>query len=246
MIRLGINVDHVATLRNVRDEHYPDPVAAAQLAIIGGADNITIHLREDRRHIRDADLFRMKEGISVPLNFEMGHTSEMVDIALKVKAHAVTLVPERRAERTTERGLHPAEFKKLRSSIVRLKKSKMLVSLFIDTDSKSIDQSAEVGADAVEFHTGPFCQDFAKAISTSEKVALIKPLTAAAERAHKLGMQVHFGHGLNYGNANWLQLVPHCEEANIGHAVMARAIFVGMTAAVSEMKQLLNNSSFRP
>jgi len=246
MIRLGINVDHVATLRNVRDEHYPDPVAAAQLAMLGGADNITVHLREDRRHIKDADLFRMKESISIPLNFEMAHTPEMIDVALKLKAHAVTLVPERRAERTTERGLHAAEFKRLRGSITRLKKAKMLVSLFIDTDTKSIEQSIEAGADAVEFHTGPFCHQFASAISTVERHAVLKPLITAAEKSHKLGLQVHFGHGLNYNNANWLQLIPHCEEANIGHAVIARAVFVGLQTAVAEMKQLLNNPSFKP
>jgi len=247
MIRLGINVDHVATVRNARGEPYPDPVQAAVMAELGGADNITCHLREDRRHIRDRDVRILKETISVPLNFEIGATDEMLRIACEVKPHFVTLVPERREELTTEGGLDLARHAdKIRAAVDMLKTAGILVSLFIEPDRKAIDLSFATGAQAVEMHTGRFCHAIDKATSTKEKAALVKTLDIAAVHAHERGLQAHFGHGLHYGNASWLQLVNHAEEANIGHAVIGRAIFVGLEKAVCEMKDQLNDTMYKP
>lgn len=247
MIRLGINIDHVATVRNARGETYPDPVQAAVFAELGGADNITCHLREDRRHIRDRDVELLRQTIQVPLNFEMAATDEMVQIALKVKPHAVTLVPERRQELTTEGGLDVIKNdKKLATMTATLKAQGILVSYFIAATAAQVQQSKKCGADAIEFHTGEFCHQMAKAVTTKDKFALLKPFVDASRQCHELGMQAHFGHGLNYQNAYWLQHIPHCEEANIGHAVIGRAIFVGLTQAVREMKSLLTDPQFKP
>lgn len=247
MIRLGINVDHVATVRQARRETYPDPVQAAVLAELGGADNITIHLREDRRHIQDRDVYAMKETIKVPLNFEIGCTAEMLDIACKVKPHAVTLVPEKRQELTTEGGLDVVRLaNELKPKIDRLKNAGIVVALFIEPDQFAIDACAALGAHAVEIHTGTFCKAVDTAPTTRDKSLVVARLGRSATHAHQAGLQVHFGHGLHYGNANWLQHIPHAEEANIGHAVVGRAIFVGMQTAVSEMKLLLNDPNRRP
>jgi len=247
MIRLGVNIDHVATVRQARGESYPDPVQAAVSAEIGGAANITCHLREDRRHIQDRDVFALKDTIKIPLNFEMAATKEMLAIALKLKPHAVTLVPEKREERTTEGGLDLKNSgKKLAPFIEELQEKNILVSLFIEPDAQSVKMTKQLGAWAVEFHTGSFCHAIDKAARTSEKQKLVEKLSAASVAAHESGLQSHFGHGLNYVNAHWLQLVPFAEEANIGHAIVARALFVGMTEAVRQMHALLNNEEFRP
>jgi pyridoxine 5-phosphate synthase len=247
MIRLGINIDHVATVRNARGEAYPNPVHAALLAELGGADNITCHLREDRRHIKDRDVELLRETINIPLNFEMAATDEMISIALKTMPHAVTLVPEKRQELTTEGGLDViANRDSLKGKIYALKEAGILVSLFINTDTKIIEASKELGADAIEIHTGDFCHLMDKAVSTKQQWALLDPFIKASKQSHSLGMQVHYGHGLHYSNAHWLQAIPHCEEANIGHAVISRAIFVGLKDAVREMKDLLNNNKFKP
>jgi pyridoxine 5-phosphate synthase len=247
MIRLGVNIDHVATVRQARRERYPDPVQAALLAELGGADNITCHLREDRRHIQDRDLFLLKDTIKIPLNFEMAATKEMVGIAKQVKPHAVTLVPEKREELTTEGGLDvSARTAYLKDVVCELREAKVLVSLFVEANQKMIELSKEIGAQAVEIHTGTFCRDIDEASSTREKMVLVKKLAKISESAFGLDLQVHFGHGLNFGNAFWLQLVNRAEEANIGHAIVGRAIFVGLEKAVFEMKQLLNDPCHKP
>jgi len=247
MIRLGVNIDHVATVRQARGERYPDPVQIACLAEIGGADNITAHLREDRRHIQDRDVQLLRDTIQVPLNFEMAATNEMIAIATKTKPHAVTLVPEKREERTTEGGLDLERQQKiLVDATARLKEQGILVSLFIEPDVKAVEASKKIGAQAVEFHTGSFCHQMEKAKTTKDQLALVKGLQLAAKAAFDCGVQAHFGHGLNYSNAHWLQLVPHAEEANIGHAIVARALFIGMRDAVAQMKALLNDPAHKP
>lgn len=247
MIRLGVNVDHVATVRQARGESYPSPVQAALLCEIGGADNITCHLREDRRHINDSDAQLLKATINIPLNFEMACTSEMLAFARRLKPHAVTLVPEKREERTTEGGLNiAANFDLIKSQVEALQGDGILVSLFIEPDVKAIELTKKTGAKAVEFHTGSFCKQIDHAVTTVEKLQAVNVLKAASKSAQEHGLQCHFGHGLHYGNANWLQLVEHAEEANIGHAIVARAIFCGLEKAVADMKSLLNDPKFRP
>lgn len=247
MIRLGVNIDHVATVRQARGERYPDPVQAAVMAELGGADNITAHLREDRRHIQDRDVALLKQTIQIPLNFEMAATSEMIDIALKTRPHSITLVPEKRQERTTEGGLDlQGQQKVLKDAISRLADANILISLFIEPDLKAVELSQKLGAGAVEFHTGAFCHKVDAAVTTKERLALVSPLAKAAAATRAAGMQAHFGHGLNYANAHYLQLVPDAEEANIGHAIVARALFVGLPAAVAEMKALLNDPAKKP
>lgn len=247
MIRLGVNIDHVATVRNARGERYPSPVQAAHLAELGGADNITCHLREDRRHIRDRDVELLKETINLPLNFEMAATDEMVAFATRIQPHAVTLVPEKREELTTEGGLNlKARPDELKETIERLRQAGIMVSLFIEADDEMLRLAAEMGARAIEIHTGQFCHQMDEARSSEAQWALIRPFQKAARLGHELGLQVHFGHGLHYQNAYWLQAIPYCEEANIGHALIARAIYVGLPTAVREMKDLLNAPRFRP
>ena len=247
MIRLGINLDHIATLRQAREERYPCPTQAALLAELGGADNITCHLREDRRHIQDKDIWKLKEAIQIPLNFEIAATEEMLDIACRLKPHAVTLVPEKRQELTTEGGLDmQAEQKSLGESIKKLKDHGILVSMFVEPDQTAIELCRELNADAIEIHTGQFCIDMNQARRSQDAYDLLAPFQKAATIGKAIGLQVHFGHGLHYNNAQWLQLVPEAEEANIGHAVVARALYVGLKDAVSEMKDLLNNPQWKP
>jgi pyridoxine 5-phosphate synthase len=247
MIRLGVNLDHIATLRQARGETYPDPVRAALLAELGGADNITCHLREDRRHIQDNDIVLLRKTIDLPLNFEMAVTEEMLAIAEKTKPHAVTLVPEKREELTTEGGLDvKRHFTSLSSATDRLKKTGALVSLFVDASEDALRLSHKIGADAVEIHTGHLCKELDLVVKTKDKFEIIKPYIELAELCHQLDMQLHFGHGLNYNNAYWLQLIPYAEEANIGHSIIARSLFVGLQTAVSDMKDLLNNPAHCP
>ncbi len=247
MIRLGVNIDHVATVRQARGGLYPDPVQAAVMAEIGGADNITVHLREDRRHIQDRDVYLLKQTISVPLNFEMACTQEMISIAKKLKPQAVTLVPEKREERTTEGGLDlAANLTALQAATHDLQSDGILVSLFIEPTADAVMLSAKIGAKAVEFHTGKFCQQIDTAISTEQKLKHAAVLIEASKAANRMGIQSHFGHGLHYGNTNWLQLVPFAEEANIGHSIVSRALFCGLEKAVRDMKNLLNDRRYLP
>lgn len=247
MIRLGINVDHVATVRNARGEFYPSPIQAATLCILGGADNITCHLREDRRHIKDADVTALKENIQVPLNFEMAATEEMISFAEKLRPHAVTIVPEKREELTTEGGLDVRKYQhELKEQVARLRESGILVSMFVDPNEDAIEATLETNAEAVEIHTGDLCTNLQHVRTTQEQWDLLRPFQESARIAKKAGLQVHVGHGLNYQNAQWLQTMPEVEEANIGHAVVARSIFVGLEKAVREMKELINNPIYAP
>lgn len=247
MIRLGVNIDHVATLRNARGETYPSPVQAAAFAETGGADNITCHLREDRRHIRDADVELLRRTIQVPLNFEIAATDEMVRIASQIEPHAVTLVPEKRQELTTEGGLDLSQLsKKLGDQIKTLRDRGIVVSLFVEPEVQDMVMAKKLGAQAIEIHSGHYCRALRDARTTAEQVALLKPLQEAARVASDQGLQVHVGHGLNYVNAPWMQHIPKLEEANIGHAIVARAVFVGLAQAVREMKALLNDPQFCP
>ena len=247
MIRLGVNIDHVATVRNARGEKYPEPVHAAQCAELGGAENITFHLREDRRHIRDDDVWALKAGVHIPLNMELAARSDVLGIALKLKPHSVTLVPEKRAELTTEGGLDiRAGGKELTKVIQQFKDAGVLVALFVEPNRSLVKACQKIGADALEFHTGSYCKKFEAATSTVAKVRLLEPIQGAVAECRKMGMQAHLGHGLNYLNAHWMQLVEGAEEANIGHAIVSRALFVGMEAAVRHMHSLLNDPAHRP
>lgn len=243
MIRLGVNIDHVATLRQARRTHYPQPVMAALLAEQAGADNITMHLREDRRHIQDRDLRLVKEAVHIPLNFEMAPTDEMVEIALALKPAWVCLVPEKRAELTTEGGLViKGKEKFLGDRIELFHKAGILVSLFIDETSSSIEAAAALGVKAVELHTGDLIHRLESAVLNADKLKVLQPFQAAVSRVHELGMQVHVGHGINYQTAPWIRHLPHVEEANIGHAIVAESLWVGLPEAVRRMKQLLNEN----
>lgn len=247
MIRLGVNVDHVATIRNARGTIYPLPSQAAALAELAGADNITIHLREDRRHIKDRDLAVIKDSISIPLNLEMAARAEMVSIAKALKPNSVTLVPERRQELTTEGGLDViAGRENLKSVIAELTAADIRVVLFIEPNEEAIIGTQAIGAHAVEFHTGTYCAKMDAAPDEKVRWRLTHELSKASRIAFEAGLACHLGHGLNYQNANWLQAVSFAEEANIGHAIVGRAMMVGMVEAVKSMKSLLNNKSFAP
>ncbi len=237
MALLGVNVDHVATIRQARKTEYPDPIAAAKHAVRGGADQITIHLREDRRHIQDLDVVRMRSELDVPLNLEMAAASEIVNIACEVRPDTATLVPERRQELTTEGGLNVASLiESLRPIVQKLMDSSISVSLFIDPDEKQVEASAELGVKSVELHTGAFCD----ARDAKLRIKELNRLMNAAQSAAKSGFKVCAGHGINYDNADELvKALPEVVEYNIGHAIIAHAIFVGMEKAVREMKQLL-------
>jgi pyridoxine 5-phosphate synthase len=234
--RLGVNVDHVATLRQARRAAYPDPVAAAQLAELGGADQITIHLREDRRHIQDRDLKVLRQTATVRLNLEMAATAEMVKMAYEVKPDECTLVPERREELTTEGGLDAAGNRDhLRKVVKTLRDADMLVSLFIDPDVDQVRAAHRVEAQVVEIHTGRYCDARLEGDRRRELTRIVD----AAKAAAKLGLAVAAGHGLNYRNVGPVAAIPEIEEFNIGHAIVARAVLVGMERAVREMKALV-------
>jgi len=234
--RLGVNVDHVATLRQVRRASYPDPVAAAQLAELGGADQITIHLREDRRHIQDRDLQVLRQTVTTPLNLEMAATAEMVRTAYEVKPDECTLVPERREELTTEGGLDAAgQRDHVRKIVKTLRDADILVSLFIDPDIDQVRAAHRAEAQVVEIHTGRYCDARLPGDQRRELARIVD----AAKAAAKLGLAVAAGHGLNYRNATPVAAIAEIEELNIGHAIIARAVLVGMERAVREMKELL-------
>ncbi len=236
MAKLGVNIDHVATLRQARGVAYPDPLAAARAAEAGGADGITVHLREDRRHIQDADVVALRKELRVPLNLEMAATAEMVEIAIRLKPADVCLVPERRAEVTTEGGLDVVgQRDALRDVVSRLNEGGIRVSLFIDPEPAQIEASAALRAAVVELHTGRYCEPLGTAAIAAE---LTKHRTAAAQ-AQRLGLIVNAGHGLRTDNVGPIAAIPGMEVLNIGHSIVARAVFIGMEAAVREMRALV-------
>ncbi len=236
-IRLGVNVDHVATLREARKTNVPDPVHAAFVAEIAGADGITVHLRMDRRHIKERDLRLLKETVKTRLNLEMAATEEMLRIALEVKPHQVTLVPERPGEVTTEGGLDVASNLEVVSSAVkRLKSAGIEVSIFVDPETSQVKASKEAGADAIEIHTGIYA-------AAEDKEAELERIFEAARVAKNLGLRVHAGHDLNYKNIIPVLRTPGLEEVNIGHAIIAKAVFVGLERAVREMREIIDAHS---
>lgn len=235
-LRLGVNIDHVATIRNARGGRHPDPVRAAKLAIAAGCDGITAHLREDRRHIRDDDIARLKAEIDKPLNFEMAATEEMVAIALKTKPHAVCLVPEKRIERTTEGGLDAVRQRAQLGPVVHeLKHAGIRVSLFIVAAPAQIEMAAELGAPVIEIHTGSWCDALAEG-RTSEAKAEWQLIHAGVQRASGLGLEVHAGHGLDYGTAETIAALPQVIELNIGHFLIAESVFEGLAETVKFMR----------
>lgn len=235
-IRLGVNIDHVATIRNARGGSHPDPIDAAIIAQKSGADGITIHLREDRRHIRDEDLKKLKKTIKLPINLEMAATEEMLEIALKTKPNAVCIVPEKRREVTTEGGLDVIKHsKKLRQMIKKIHQKNILVSLFVDADELQIEESKKIGADIVELHTGEFCNQK----GTKQKSELSK-IKRCAEFADKIGLECHAGHGLNFETAKIISEISQIKELNIGHFIIGEAIFTGLPAVIKKMKKVIS------
>ena len=241
-LRLGVNIDHVATVRNARGSAYPDPLRAALLAEAAGADGITAHLREDRRHIGDADIEALMAGLSIPLNFEMAATGEMQKIALRHKPHAVCIVPEKREERTTEGGLEVArEENRLAHFIAPLREAGCRVSLFIAADAAQVEAAARIGAEVVELHTGAHC-DLHYEGRFAERDAELERLREMSTLAHSLGLEVHAGHGITYETVTPLAAFPEVMELNIGHFLIGEAIFVGLPAALAEMRRLMDEA----
>ncbi|KAA5599192.1 pyridoxine 5'-phosphate synthase [Blastochloris sulfoviridis] len=235
-LRLGVNIDHVATLRNARGGAHPDPVRAAHAVLAAGADGITFHLREDRRHIRDDDVRRLRAEISAPLNFEMAATDEMLAIALATRPHACCLVPERREERTTEGGLDAAGGRAALTPYVgRLVAAGIRVSLFIAPDPAQIAAAAAIGAPAVEFHTGHWA-DFVLAGQAADAEAEFARLKAGARQAAGLGIEIHAGHGLDYATSETIAAIPEIVELNTGHFIMGEALFAGLPAVIRTLR----------
>ena len=238
MLRLGINVDHVATLRQARRADVPDPVEAALLAEKGGADGITVHLREDRRHIQDRDVRLLRERVRTKLNLEMAVTPAMAAFAEKLRPDDACFVPEKRQELTTEGGLDVvAHRKKIHAAVKRLQDRDVRVSLFIDPERTQIEAAKETGAHAIEIHTGAYCN-----AGGAKREREHEAVSAAATLAGSLGLEVHGGHGLNYDNVLPIACIPEIVELNIGHSIIARAVIVGIEQAVREMKELLNRA----
>jgi pyridoxine 5-phosphate synthase len=239
-LRLGVNVDHVATLRNARGGFYPDPCRAAHEVIMAGADGITAHLREDRRHIRDDDIERLKRQILTPLNFEIAATDEMVKIATRIRPHAACLVPEKRQERTTEGGLDlRAGGARLKETVERLKEAGIRVSLFVEPEREMMDAAAALGAPVVELHTGAYAE--AALSDDRDRVAReLARLYGAATYGSALGLEVHAGHGLNEENVGDVAAIPEIVELNIGHALVSAALFVGLGDAVRAMRDAMD------
>ena len=235
-IRLGVNIDHVATVRNARGGRHPDPLKAAEIAIAAGADGITAHLREDRRHIVDDDILRLKAKLTKPLNLEMAAIEEMVEIARSVRPHAVCLVPERRAERTTEGGLDAAgQASALRQTVSRLAGAGIRVSLFIAAEPEQIKAAAAIGAPVIEIHTGAWCEAVTAGDAAAAEAQYARIVRGAALAARS-GLEVHAGHGLDFISAEKIAAVPEIVELNIGHFLIGEAIFGGLAAAVREMR----------
>lgn len=238
-LRLGVNIDHVATIRNARGGPHPDPVRAARLAAAAGADGITAHLREDRRHISDRDIQDLMDEIDLPLNLEMAATEEMMEIALRHKPHAACIVPERREERTTENGLNVAASNMdLAGYVKRLADSGIRVSLFIDPDASQIEAAHKVGAPVVELHTGTYCE----AAAGSERDAELGRIQQAAALAGELGLECHAGHGLSFGTVGPIAAIPDIVELNIGHFLIGEAIFGGLESSITRMRALMDNA----
>ena len=247
MIELGVNVDHVATVRQARRTYEPDPVWAAVEAHLGGADGITVHLREDRRHIQDEDVRRLRELTHIKLNLEMAATDEMVGIACRLKPEMAMLVPEGRHEVTTEGGLDiVSQEKKLAGKVKTLAENNIVVSVFIDADPKQVDAAKRIGASVCEVHTGPYAHAFHSKGRDAESAAVIaelKKIQAAGEAIRAHGMRFNAGHALNYFNVEPVARLPGVRELHIGHAIVSRAVFVGMREAVREMKRLIADAA---
>jgi pyridoxine 5-phosphate synthase len=242
-MRLHINIDHVATIRQARRTDEPDPVRAAVLAELGGADGITVHLREDRRHIQDRDVRLLVETTRTGVNLELAVDNEIVDFAVTLPLKAATLVPERREEVTTEGGLalgSEEQRRKVAATLERFRAAGIRTSLFVDPDPEALRYAAELGADAVELHTGEYAEAYRR--SAAEAEAALQRLRSAAARARSLGLDVHAGHGLTYENVVPVAQIPEIEELNIGHSVVSRAVFVGMERAVREMKEIIRHA----
>lgn len=236
--RLGVNVDHVATVRNARGIDHPDPVRAARLAAAAGADGITAHLREDRRHIRDDDVARLREELDVPLNLEMAATDEMAAVAVRFRPHAACLVPERREELTTEGGLDAAgSGDRLRAVVPRLKEAGCRVSLFVDPDERQLDAAVAAGAPVVELHTGAYCE-----AAGSARQAELRRLRDAAAYADRIGLECHAGHGLGFETVAAVAAIPTVAELNIGHFLMGEAMFMGLEGAIRHMRALMDGA----
>lgn len=236
MIELGVNIDHVATVRQARKTYEPDPVIAAALAEQGGADGITFHLREDRRHIQDRDVELLKQTVTVKTNLEIACADEVVAIACRIQPDWALLVPESRLEVTTEGGLDVAgDAGRIAAAVERLKAAGILVSLFIDPDMRQVDAAAELGVDAVELHTGPYA--LAKRQRQSHELMRLRE---AGNKSSSHGMRLHAGHGLNYANVRPVAEIPDMRELNIGHAIVSRAVMIGMRDAVAEMRRILD------
>lgn len=242
LLRLGVNIDHVATVRNARGGDYPSPVRAAKLAETAGADGITAHLREDRRHISDADIDALMDALSVPLNFEMAATDEMQAIALRHKPHAVCLVPEKREERTTEGGLEVArEENKLAHFIAPLREAGCRVSIFIAADMRQIEAAHRIGAEVIELHTGAYCDAFTEG-RTGDSDRELAALREMSVFAHSLGLEVHAGHGLTYDTVKPVAAFPEVRELNIGHFLIGEAIFSGIEPVIHKMRGLMDEA----
>ncbi|MCR5358252.1 MAG: pyridoxine 5'-phosphate synthase [Thermoguttaceae bacterium] len=238
MIELGVNIDHIATVRQARKTYEPDPVWAAAAAELGGADGITVHLREDRRHIGDRDVRILRQTVKAPkLNLEMACSPEIIAIAEEVVPDQTTLVPEKRQEVTTEGGLDVVGgYEKVADAVKRLQAKGIVVSLFLDPDPSQIDAAQKMGADAVELHTGAY----ANAVSAALRQTELEKLIRSGRQITDLGMKLHAGHGLTYHNVRPVARIPEMAELNIGHSIIARALFVGLTSAVAEMKKIIN------
>lgn len=238
-LRLGINIDHVATIRNARGGDYPDPIRAAKMAAAAGADGITAHLREDRRHITDTDILRLCDEIDLPLNLEMAATEEMLAIALRHKPHAACLVPEKREERTTEGGLDVVGgFDKLKPFVSQLSDAGIRVSMFIEPDVAALDASKALGAPVVELHTGAYC-DLPEGAGREAEFSRI---TTAAAHAEAIGLECHAGHGLTYDSVKPIAKIQSLKELNIGHFLVGEAIFIGFEASIKEMRRLMDEA----
>ena len=237
-LRLGVNVDHVATVREARGGDNPDPVRAAILAQSAGADGITAHLREDRRHISDDDIARLSQALKIPLNLEMAATDEMAAIALKHLPHAACIVPEKREERTTEGGIDAAgQHNRLKAIVSALGAARIRVSMFIEPDRRQLDASRSLGAPVVELHTGAYAN-----ASGSERERLLEKLREAAAYGQSIGLEIHAGHGLTYENVGPIAAIPQVRELNIGHFLMGEAMFIGLEASILAMRHLMDDA----
>jgi pyridoxine 5-phosphate synthase len=244
-LRLGVNIDHVATIRNARGGRHPDPVRAAKLAIAAGADGITAHLREDRRHIRDDDIIRLKAEIDKPLNLEMAATDEMLGIALHTKPHAACIVPEKRTERTTEGGLDAAgQHNQLAPLVAKLNDAGIRVSLFIAADRRQFEAAAKLRAPVVEIHTGAWCEALVHGDQAAAQAEWDR-IRDGAKIAHDLGLEVHAGHGLDYASAETIAALPSVVELNIGHYMVGEAVFEGLEQVVTLMRTAMDRGRMK-